>query len=48
MRGAHTVMSVSCGHLHTVTLIPAQSRGQDCLFFLGLGTFAPTAAAAVD
>lgn len=27
MYGARTVMSVSCGHLNTVTLIPAQSRG---------------------
>lgn len=32
--GAHTVMSVSCGRLHTVALIPAQSRGQDRLFLL--------------
>lgn len=43
----HTVISLARGHLHTVTLIPVQSRGQDRhLFFIVL--LDETTAAVVD
>lgn len=29
----YTVMSLACGHLHTVTLISVRSRGQDRVVF---------------